>query len=483
MTWPVSAPTFGSYNWFAMSLGIHLDLGADFNAWTAAQAAEVDWCLNMGLKRFYFPPPVGQEGKSHQWSFLSPTATIALGSGTQAYDLPADFAGNVECFTYASATGHRKVPIVSESELRAAVAVEGASNATPKFAAIRPKTADGTAVQRYEAVFYPTPNATLTVTYRYQANPLLATTTALYPLGATAHVDTILQAMVATAELRKKKAKGEQWSTFLEMLAQSIETDKAVAKTTGPSLWATTEPAYGTFGYFLREIGAHLGYGSLPDTYSYAQEREVNAIVQSGLRQFYNPPLPAGAKKHVEWSFLKPTATLSLVNGTAAYDLPATFGTIFDDATYASGVVQKRLEIVNETTIRALQATAAASGAPKYIAIHPKAVALTAVQAWEAIVYPTPDTSYTVTYRYNYSPADASSTNLYPLGTNVHAETILASCFSIAELRKTGQIGPHHQRFLERLQASIGIDERSSRSSDIARPVPEMARNDMAVAK
>ena len=62
-------------------------------AWTTQQQAAIESCVKSGLRNFYWPPPVEGTPSSYDWSFLKPTASLALVSGQSAIQLPDDFGG------------------------------------------------------------------------------------------------------------------------------------------------------------------------------------------------------------------------------------------------------------------------------------------------------------------------------------------------------------------------------------------------------
>lgn len=59
------------------------------------------------------------------------------------------------------------------------------------------------------------------------------------------------------------------------------------------------------------EVGEYLGYGRTPGKWSDEQTAQVAACIASGLRQFYFPKPIGNQPIAHEWSFLKPTTTLT----------------------------------------------------------------------------------------------------------------------------------------------------------------------------
>lgn len=456
---PVTTPTYGTFDWLRVECGEYLGYDGDFAVWNHDEVSRVESCVSSGLKRFYFPPSVAEEEERHQWSFLSPVTTLDVTSGTATYDLPSDFVGGVKEFTLPS---NLPVSIISEAELRAVQGKEGAANDEPKFAAIRPKAASGTAEQAWEVTFYPTPDSSYTLSYAYQRNPALLSSSVTHPYGGTEHAETILESVLAVAEERYKEDGDRHQAAFKERLAGSVMLDQRLKSVTGQS-WDITEPDYGTYQYFHREVGVFLGFPYNSDAWSYDQDRRANAIVQSGLRQFYFPPRVQEQQEMYCWSFLKPTATLDTANADYDYDLPADFGMVLESITHTDGDDELRLERVTERKIRSLRSSASATGAPKYYAVRPKSADYTAEQSYELVLYPTPDAVYNLEYTYNVSPPDATSVNKYPLGTRAHSDTVLASCLACAEIDRDSARGPRHEAFMERLSASVSLDHEVSK--------------------
>ncbi len=73
-----------------------------------------------------------------------------------------------------------------------------------------------------------------------------------------------------------------------------------------------------TYLQLQQRLGFHLGYGRGADVgdnaWTATKLRTLNQVIQSGLSLFYY-------NGH-EWSFLKPTARLTLAEGENAVDLP-----------------------------------------------------------------------------------------------------------------------------------------------------------------
>lgn len=98
------------------------------------------------------------------------------------------------------------------------------------------------------------------------------------------------------------------------------------------------EIEYGTYSWLMREVGGYL-FGKFDEAeWTHSEREQIDSIVQSGVRQFYNPPaLPAEEHKPQKsphnWTFMQPMTELILENGTKVYDLPEDFSGIVGDFT------------------------------------------------------------------------------------------------------------------------------------------------------
>lgn len=106
-------------------------------------------------------------------------------------------------------------------------------------------------------------------------------------------------------------------------------------------------------GEIRTEVSDFLGLGRTFSSLTADDQNRVNRIIEVGLRQFYFPPaLPGRAVNH-EWSFLKPTTTLTLSaphsTGTASVTEDSTTVT-FSSATLPSWVASGVFKTSTSTT-------------------------------------------------------------------------------------------------------------------------------------
>lgn len=148
----------------------------------------------------------------------------------------------------------------------------------------------------------------------------------------------------------------------------------------------------------------------------------------------------------------------------SVYDLSDDFGSLDGDITYADdeGIsADSVIRQVGEARIRALRQNSVVTGTPTMAAVRPKAATGTVGQRFEMLFWPTPDDSYVLSFRYRILPTALggdTGEHSYPLGSAVHAETLIASCLAAAEHRINDARGQEYQYFIERLQASIAAD-------------------------
>lgn len=212
------------------------------------------------------------------------------------------------------------------------------------------------------------------------------------------------------------------------------------------------------------EVGSYLGFGRGPNysdpAWSTRQQNMIDSCVKSGLRQFYCPP-PLDGVNTYEWSFLKPTATMTLASGVNTIALPDDFGGFEGVITVSSPtLVNWPIHVFNEGQIReAYSLNPSITGRPIQAAIVPlRGTTGTTGQRFQLFFFPVPDTNYTVQFQYYLLADFINGTISYAYGGMAHAETILESCLAIAEQRIDGSNTVHSAQFMQRLAASIGKD-------------------------
>jgi hypothetical protein len=231
------------------------------------------------------------------------------------------------------------------------------------------------------------------------------------------------------------------------------------------------------------EVGSYMGFGRtaanwtgwvvatpyVPSSLD-TQLGQIMSCINSGLRQFYNPPIVERAPVAHKWSFLSPQRTLTTLANDGEYDLPDDYGGMQGEMTYQPSVgtyLTLRRVGVGELQ-RALQGLMSTTGKPTMFAVLPKQSDGAMGQRFYASLAPIPDGVYVLTYTMTLLPQALTSQRPFPLGGEVHGETILASCLAVAEQRfQDEEKGNHWTRFMERLQASITADVRDAKPANL----------------
>ena len=215
-----------------------------------------------------------------------------------------------------------------------------------------------------------------------------------------------------------------------------------------------------SYGGLRREIGRFLGFSRDPSVWTGTEPQDVEDVIDAGQRHLYWPPVAEGLPSHL-WSFLCPSADVSLVAGTRSYALPADFVRLRSDFTFKNDSGHRRIQKIDEADIRSLWAKSSQVGIPHYCAIRTSSNL--AVEGYELLVYPEPESNLEIEYRYEKAPSKIDSDNPYHLGPASHSELLLSACLMVADkMLNSESIAPdggiHAQRFFRQLSASIALD-------------------------
>jgi hypothetical protein len=180
--------------------------------------------VNDGYDRFI--------GENEKWNFLSVPLTLTFLTGTVSADnaryyLPDDFYGILlSRFTYPAAGPRITIENIDEQrirELQAGASVTG----YPSVVAVRAiNTTASTTAQRWEAIFWPTPQTALTVTGMYKRYPAALSASGDTSIAGFQHDRTVLAACIAAAELQKNDEQGPREAFYQQMLQRSLRLDK-----------------------------------------------------------------------------------------------------------------------------------------------------------------------------------------------------------------------------------------------------------------
>lgn len=158
------------------------------------------------------------------------------------------------------------------------------------------------------------------------------------------------------------------------------------------------------------------------------------------------------------------------IAATGDYRLPDDFGFLIGDLTYSSDDGFPRITVVSDNMIRTMRSRSDVTGPPSMAAVVPLSTTGASGQRFALMVWPTPDSDYTVRYRYSVLPNALTDSYGYPFGGAMHAETIRASCLAAAESLFNDTRGVKWSEFQSRLVASIGMDRRLSAPDMLTAP-------------
>jgi hypothetical protein len=457
ITWPVeSDPTTLDlrYQDLLRQVGkIRFD-NFDPGTWSHQQRKEANFLVQAGLNAVYHPPRTSQEEEPYQWSFLRPLRTLALVGGTDTYNMPDDFAGIPTTFSWLAGSAKRTIQVIDEDQMRALKAQDNQIG-TPVYVCFRQRDTAGAARQKFEVLFYPTPAANDTLSYRGVIDaPALNATTSVYPLGGAVHALTFLESCRYQAELAAEVENPRHLQSFLERLRASIAFDARNAVTA--EIWPVEEePVTSKLSYnqILRQVGHLLGFGWNNLGWTYDQLRTADFIVQRAVQEFYQA---------YKWRFLEPRGELTIESGKDDYDLPDNFGALEGDLYYRdTSNIHRSIKVVGESDIEALRSQTRTSvpSWPVYAAVRPKPPTTAGQQTFDLMFWPTPTIAHSVTYRYRVQMGPLSAINPYPLGGVDHAGTLLECCLAYVEKYTQSRDATHRNEYQRLLELSKERDK------------------------
>lgn len=157
------------------------------------------------------------------------------------------------------------------------------------------------------------------------------------------------------------------------------------------------------------------------------------------------------------------------ITATGEYRLPDDFGGIVgpmffekDEGAYAPIIIKSPLWVR-----RAIQHSDSASR-PYNVAIEPLATTGSAGQRFNAILFPIPDTTYDVHYRYQVHPDALSSALTYPWGGMASSEYLRSACILAAVRRfARSRIPEAEAEFFKQLEAAVHHDRNATAAQDL----------------
>lgn len=214
--------------------------------WTAFQALRVDDCVRSGSRKFYHPTP------PYDWSFLHvfTDPPLELAPGAKFVPLPDNAAGIEDTIVVAGvgqSSWYPQLRVGSAPFVKAKYAQCPTTTGFPEWAAI--EQLEGTTVvsgQRQRLIVFPAADQDYLLTFMYYIEPDAIAPAPVggqawgsastnfpgiacgnpYVYGGPAHAETILEACLATAEVRRDDMEGLHTQMFQERLVASMAADR-----------------------------------------------------------------------------------------------------------------------------------------------------------------------------------------------------------------------------------------------------------------
>lgn len=195
--------------------------------WDERQKSDGNDIVDQGLRNFYLPPILPGERTQHEWTFLSPWASLTTVADKATYDLPEDFGGISDEITFLSDnSGPCPITLVSDAKLRRLQ--QGVTTLTgyPDCACIVPAPGDGSRPQIWQITFYPAPDGAYELRLRYKSNPLQIIDSAPYPLGGQPAAEALLASVLAAGESKLDDTQGVRYLEYIQKLQAAVSWDR-----------------------------------------------------------------------------------------------------------------------------------------------------------------------------------------------------------------------------------------------------------------
>jgi hypothetical protein len=213
---------------FKSEVGYYLGMGRGVaTAWSVSQLAEISAVVQSGIRQVYYPPAVSADTLAYEWSWLRPTSMLAISvAGGYDYDLPDEFCRLIGELSYPDNEYRNPIAVIAVGKLLALRANSDLTSGAPQYAATRYKTSTGSAGQKQEILFWPTPDASWTLLYEYEAYSGALSDSCPYPLGGMQLAELYLESCLAVAESRITDAPGTHTKQFGSLLLDRIARDR-----------------------------------------------------------------------------------------------------------------------------------------------------------------------------------------------------------------------------------------------------------------
>lgn len=493
LVWNTIDAEYGTFDWLRRELCIKIGYNADHRLLNRSERSYVDSIIESGLMQFcsaayptvpIIPDSSDGEGRVDQplsidaekeakrkppynWTFLHKIADITTAAGISDYELPDDFGAWIGEPTTSRAGG--KIAIARESHIRQ-LQSSSPESGDPKYCATRKTSIGGSSKQTTEIIFYPTPSSSEIIQVEYKALPVMLSDKNQYPVGGREHAETVLASCFYVCAQRSGEGLEQAILHLRDRLTASIIIDRASAKPTTDGVWIDDDGRFNA-AYLSRMVGRHIGAGVNPSAWSHGQEQMIAEVLRRAKRKVYNPPLVMGEKYPHDWSFLRPLGSVQTVAGVYSYDLPLDFVQLYGPLTHstAGSTLYPAINFVGEHIIRQLLQRQETSARPDRAAIRVKEKGDETSTTYELLLWPVPDDSYTIDFRYRVNPNTSEADSLPALvdkmdlhGGDRFSEMFLEAAFLAADELMGLKRSVHEERFMRAVMNAVGSDRLTS---------------------
>jgi hypothetical protein len=161
---------------------------------------------------------------AYDWTFRRKYASLATASDIYIYELPQDFGGIRTPFKFTSQSGYPALQEVSEGDILE-MREGGETTSYPQYFAVRAGHHNPETGQRYEVMFWPTPDAEHVLYYSHYTMPPMMSGDDDVPMGGAENSECIMCYCLAAAEVEQDEVAGVQSERANIMLSRSIKMD------------------------------------------------------------------------------------------------------------------------------------------------------------------------------------------------------------------------------------------------------------------
>lgn len=489
LVWNTIDAEYGTFDWLRREICVKVGYNADHRLLNRSERSYVDSLIQSGVMQFYtaayptvpiVPDASDGEGRVEQpldidaqkegkrkppynWTFLHKIHEVNVVANTHSYDLPDDFGSWIGEPTTVRAGG--KLAIARESHIRQ-LQSSSPESGKPKYCATRKTSIGGSSRQSTQIVLYPTPDAIELIEVEYKAIPEPLDDKSQYPAGGTEHAETVLASCFYVLAQRTGQGLEQAILHLRDRLTASIIIDRSSAKPTTDGVWIDDDGKFNA-AYLSRMVGRHIGAGPNPSAWTHQQEQLIAEILRRTKRKVYNPPLVMGEKYPHDWSFLRPVGTVQTSAGVHAYDLPSDFAQMYGQLTHSTqgSTLYPCINFVGEHIIRQLLQRQETTARPDRAAVRVKPKADNISTRYELLLWPVPDDSYTIDFRYRVNPDTSEADSLPALvdsmdlhGGDRYSEMFLEAAFLAADEVMGIKRSVHEERFIRAVMNAVGSD-------------------------